>query len=260
MHAKNFRLGSRPMRCLSLRMTGAFLNAIGILLGGLFGLACRRTLPAQAQIFFRNALGVSIVFFGVRLVWLNVNGPFLLILKQFFLAALSVVLGNLLGKLFRLQKISNYLGRHANHLIVSAQSGVAPNAAAGFNACTILFCAAPLGWLGAVTDGLSGYFWLLAVKAMMDGLAMIGFVKMFRWPAAISAFPVFLFFGTLTFVCQFYAAPFLDSQELTNSVNAAAGLVACAVALVIFEVRRVELANFMPALVVAPVLAKLLNH
>jgi uncharacterized membrane protein YqgA involved in biofilm formation len=52
----------------------------------------------------------------------------------------------------------------------------------GFCACTVLFWAAPLGLLGAVADGLSGYFYLLAVKAVMDGLAMTSFVKMFRWP------------------------------------------------------------------------------
>jgi uncharacterized membrane protein YqgA involved in biofilm formation len=260
MHAKNFRLGTGPAQWLSLRVTGAFLNAIGILLGGLFGLVRRDPLSTRAQVLFRNALGAFVIFFGMRLVWLSINGTFLSGLKQFSLAALAVVLGNWIGKLLRLQKISNYLGRHANHLIVSAQSGAASNAAAGFNACTILFCAAPLGLLGAATDGLSGYFWLLAVKAVMDGLATFTFVKMFRWPAAVSAFPVFLFLGVITCVCQFYAAPFLDSQGLTNSVNAAAGLIACAVALVVFEVRRVELANFMPALVVAPLLAKLLNH
>ena len=79
----------------------------------------------------------------------------------------------------------------------SAQPGPPRKLADGFTACTILFCAAPLGLLGAVTDGFPvgdsgfGYFYLLAVKAVMDGLAMTGFVKMFGWPSALSAFPVF---------------------------------------------------------------------
>jgi len=257
--AKNFRLGSLAAEWLSLRVTGAFLNALGILLGGLFGLARRQPLSARAQIFFRNALGASVVFFGLRLVWLSINGTFLSCLKQLFLAALSVVLGNLLGKLFRLQKISNRLGRCANGLISSAPADSRHRAGDGFSACAILFCAAPLGLLGAVADGLSGYFWLLAVKGVMDGLAMTSFVKMFRWPAALSAIPVFVFLGAISLACQFYAKPFLDLHGMTDSVNAAAGLIACAVALVIFEVRRVELANFLPALAVAPLLASLLR-
>jgi len=240
--------------------TGAFLNAFGILLGALFGLARCKPVLARAQLFFRNALGSATIFFGLQLVWLNVNGTFFSCLKQIFLALLALVLGNLLGKLLALQKISNQLGRFAGNLITNAQTNPPRKMADGFNACAILFCAAPLGILGAVTDGLSGNFYFLAIKAVMDGLAMTSFVKMFGWVSALSAFPVFIFLGAITFAVQFYAKPFLDSHNLNFSVNTAAGFIACAVALVIFEVRKVELANYLPALAVAPLLAWLLNH
>jgi uncharacterized membrane protein YqgA involved in biofilm formation len=240
-------------------MIGAFLNATGILLGGLFGLARREPLSVRAQMFFRNALGAFTVFFALRLVWLSVNGTFLSCLKQLFLGALAIVLGNLLGKLLCLQTMSNRLGRYATRLLSSADTDSPRKIADGFCACTILFWAAPLGLLGAVADGLSGYFYLLAVKGVMDGLAMTSFVKMFRWPAAMSAIPVFALLGFITLACQLYARPFLEARQLIDSVNAAAGLVACAVALVIFEVRKVELANFLPSLAVAPLLAWLLK-
>jgi uncharacterized membrane protein YqgA involved in biofilm formation len=256
-----FRLALWPRPALSQRVNGAFLNAMGILIGGLFGLALRQSLSLRAQIFFRSALGAFTVFFGLRLVWLSVSGTFLSASKQVFIAALAVTLGFWIGKLLHLQKLSNRLGHYAGSLIASAQSDAPRKTGGGFIACTILFCAAPLGLLGAVTDGLptpggqSGYFWLLAIKAVMDGLAMTGFVKVFGWPSAMSAFPVFAFLGGITFACQFYAQPFLAAHGLVDSVNAAAGFIACAIALMIFEVRRVELANFLPALAVAPLLA-----
>ena len=242
-------------------MTGAFLNAMGMLIGGLFGLALPKPLSLRTQIFFRSALGAFTIFFGLRLVWLSVNGTFLPASKQLFIAVLAITLGFWIGKLLHLQKISNRLGRHAGHLVASASTGAPRKSDDGFTACAILFCAAPLGWLGAVTDGLppmespSGYYWLLAVKAVMDGLAMTGFVKIFGWPSALSAFPVYAFLGGITFACQFYAKPFLTAHSLVDPVNAAAGLIACAIALMIFEVRRVELANFLPGLAVAPLLA-----
>ena len=238
---------------------GAFLNALGILLGGLFGLARREPLSARLQIYFRNALGAATVFFALRLVWVSIHGTFLPCLKQLFLAVLAVVLGNLLGKLLRLQKMSNRLGRYATRLMSSADTNSPRKIADGFCACTILFWAAPLGLLGAVADGLSGYFYLLAVKAVMDGLAMTSFVKMFRWPAALSAIPVFALLGFISLVCQLYARPFLEERQLIDPVNAAAGLVASTVALVIFESRKVELANYLPSLAVAPLLAWLLK-
>ena len=238
-------------------MTGAFLNAIGIFAGTFFGLAQRAPLSARSQDFLRRALGAATAFFGLRLVWLNVNGTFLSCAKQIFIALLAIVLGNLAGKILRLQKISNHLGRFAGKLISSAPSNPSRKAA-GFNACAILFCAAPLGILGAVTEGLSGDFYLLAVKSVMDALAMTGFVKIFGWPSALSAFPVYCFLDAITLACRLWARPFLDSHDLIYPVSTAAGLIACAVALVIFEVRKVELANYLPALAVAPLLAKLL--
>jgi uncharacterized protein len=240
-------------------MTGAFLNALGILLGALFGLAQRAPLSVRTQDFFRRALGAATVFFGLRLVWLHVHGTWPACAKQLFIALLAVTLGNWTGKLLRLQKISNRLGRHASRMISAAPTGAARKAGHGFFACVILFCAAPLGLLGAVTGGLSGDFYLLAVKAVMDGLAMAGFMKIFGWPSALSAFPVYAFLGALTLACQFYAKPLLEAHGLADAVNVASGLVACAVALVIFEIRRVELANYLPALAVAPLLTKLVG-
>ena len=132
----------------------------------------------------------------------------------------------------------------------------------GFIACAILFCAAPLGLLGAVTDGFPtgdsgfGYFYLLAVKAVMDGLAMTGFVRVFGWPSALSAFPVSAFLGGITLACQVLGEAFSsNARSGGRSVDATAGFFACAIALMIFEVRRIELANFLPGLAIAPLLA-----
>ena len=246
-------------------MTGAFLNALGILLGGLFGLALRRPLSVRVQLFARSALGVLMVFFGLRLIWSGLNGTFLSALKQILIALLAVVAGNLLGKLLGLQRMSNRLGRYAGKIITAGPSGAPRHPGAGFGACTVLFCVAPLGLMGAVADGLSNYFYLLAVKAVMDGLATLGSVKNLGWPVALSAFPVFLFLGGITLACRLYAVPFLalhssGGGDLVSSINLVVGLLSCAVALVVFQVRRVELANYLPGLVIAPVLAWLFAH
>jgi uncharacterized protein len=240
-------------------MTGAFLNALGILLGALFGLAQRAPLSIPTQDFFRRALGAATIFSGLRLVWLHVNGAFLPCVKLMCTALLAMVLGNVTGKILRLQKISNRLGRFAGNLISVATSNSPCKPGDGFTACTILFCAAPLGWLGAVTDGLAGDFYLLAVKAVMDALAMTGFIKVFGWPAALSAFPVYAVLGALTLACEFGIKPFLEAHGLTDIVNVTGGFIACAVALVIFEIRKVELANYLPSLAIAPLLAWLFH-
>ena len=235
---------------------GAFLNAIGILLGALIGLARSTPLSLKTQLQFRNGIALMTLISGLGLVFQSVSGSTRAGGKQVFIAFLAIILGFWLGKLLRLQKLSNYLGRLASGAIAAAQKNQSKNSADGFNACAILFCAAPLGILGAVADGLSNYFYLLAVKAIMDGLAMSGFVKIFRWPAALSAIPVFSFLNAVALAMQLFVKPAL-SPHLTDSITATAGFLACIITIVIFEIRKVELANYLPALVIAPLLTKL---
>jgi hypothetical protein len=237
---------------------GAFLNAFGILLGGLFGLASRNPVSAATQNFFKASLGFFTVFLGLRLVYENVEGSFKDGLKQLFLASVAVIIGFWLGKLLHLQRFSNRLGRHAGRLIDQAQKNPPGPPASGALAATVLFCAAPLGILGAVTDGSTGFFFLLGLKGVMDGMATTTFVRLFRWPAALSAGPVFLFLYGLSLAMHDWAVPWLEARgpghALLHSVNLAAGLLAIVVGVVIFEIRRVELANYLPALIVAPLL------
>jgi uncharacterized protein len=254
----NFALLSSRAKWFSLRVTGAILNAAGILIGGIYGLMRTTPLSAPTQGFFKMSLGVLTMFFGLRLTWLSVNGPFGLVVKQLVIAFGAVILGSLLGKLLRLQKLSNRLGQYARRLIESTRPDDPHRFSNGMNACAILFCAAPLGILGSVQDALPpeaggmGYCFPLAVKALMDGLAMAGFVKLFGGGAMISALPVFVFQGTITMAVHVYLEPFLRAHGLLDSVNAVGGLVVCTVGVVIFEIRRVELADYLPSLAIAP--------
>lgn len=240
-------------------MIGAFLNALGILLGALWGLARREPPTAAVQKYFQSALGAGTAFCGLQLVWLSVGGNFSAGLKQIFIAALAMVLGNWLGKILALQKISNHFGRYAAARLGGGTTSAPKPAGDGFVATAILFCAAPLGIVGAVTDGLADYFFPLALKAVMDGLAMTSFVKLFRWPVALAAVPVFAFLNLLSLAIRLGVKPWLETPALLSSVNAAAGLLICATALVVLGVRRVELANYLPALAIAPLLTRLLN-
>ena len=239
---------------------GAILNALGIIVGGIIGLVRPQPLSASTQAFFTVLLGALTMFFGLRLTWLSISGTFGSVCKQIVIALLALMLGNLLGKLLRLQQASNHLGQHAKKLIEASSGKTTNRFSNGMNACTILFCAAPLGILGAIQDALpiekdsTGYFYPLLVKGLMDGLAMMGFVTLFGVGAIFAALPVFVFLGTITMAGHIYLEPFLRAHGLLDSVNAVGGLVVCTVGVVIFEIRRVQLADYLPALAVAPLL------
>jgi uncharacterized membrane protein YqgA involved in biofilm formation len=238
---------------------GTFINAGAIILGGILGLTMKKPLPANQQSFLKTALAVFTIFFGLRLVWEGFNGTLLQILAQLGIMMLAMILGRLTGRLLHLQHASNRLGQYARTRIAAARRDVSE----GFNVCALLFCLAPLAWLGSVHDGLSGYFYPLAVKAVMDGLATMSFVKMFGWGAMMSALPVFALQGTLTLLCTRYALPALDAHSLVehglvNSVNATGGILISCVGLLIFELKKIPVTDYLPSLIFAPLLTWLM--
>lgn len=235
-------------------MIGTLLNVAGIVLGGVTGLVRKTPLSLSRQFFFKTALGAFTVYYGLHLTWISVNGPFLQILKQLAVVVVSLALGKLIGHLLRLQKMSNRLGQFARERMAAAKPGAPDGFSDGFNVCAVLFCAAPLGILGAIQDGLSGYFYPLAVKAVMDGLAVMSFVAMFGWGVMLSAVPVLVFQGTITLLCARFAQPFLQAHGLLDGVNATGGMLMFCVALLIFELRRIEVTDYLPSLALAPLL------
>jgi uncharacterized protein len=240
-------------------MTVAILNAAGIVVGGTAGLVLLkgRRLPVATEAFFKVAVGVLAIFYGLRLIWLGLGGTIGQILKELVVALLAVGLGKLLGRLLHLQKTSNRLGQYAVQLIQATKPGAPDRFGNGLTACAILFCAAPLGIIGSVEDGLlAGFFYLLAVKAVMDGLAMTGFAQLFGWGSLLTALPVFVFQAAIIMVCSLYIEPMLRLRGLLDSVNLTAGLLVCTIGLVIFGFKKVELADFLPGLVVAPLLTR----
>jgi uncharacterized protein len=233
---------------------GTILNTVGILAGGIAGLARKAPVSAPTQHFFKVALGAFTVFYGLRLTWISLNGSFLQVLKQLGIVILALMLGKLTGRLLRLQKSSNRLGQYARERMAAAQPGNPRRLSDGFITCAALFCAAPLGILGAVHDGVSGYFYALGIKAVMDGLGAMGFISIFGPGVLLSALPVMAFQGTITLLCAQYARPFLEQHALVDSVNATGGLLIFCVALIIFEIKKIEIAGYLPSLAFAPLL------
>jgi hypothetical protein len=235
-------------------MIGTVLNIAGILIGGIIGLAAGKRLSPANEFLFKTALGVLAGFYGLWLTWASLNGPFLQVLKQLLVVLIALMLGKLTGRLLHLQRASNYLGRCAREHIAAAKPGDAQSVGEGFKTCTLLFCAAPLGVLGALQDGLSGYPYALAVKGVMEGLAAMGFVSMLGWGVMLAALPVLAWQGTITLASGRLLAPLLQAHALIDPVNAAGGLLVFAVALVILELKKIPLADYLPSLAFAPLI------
>jgi uncharacterized membrane protein YqgA involved in biofilm formation len=244
----------------SQALLGTFLNVAAIVIGGLAGLIIRKHPSASAQSSLKVILGALTVYFGLRLTWLNINGSLGHSLKQIGIVMLALMLGNLLGKLLHLQKASNRIGQLTRDRMARATPENPERFNDGFMVCSLLFCEAPLGILGSIHNGLQeDYFFPLGIKAVMDGLATMSFAALFGWGVLLSAVPVLIFQGTITLLCLHSLAPFLRAHGLVDSVNATGGLLIFCVSLLIFEVRKVPVTDYLPSLIFAPLLTWVLH-
>ncbi len=235
-------------------LTGTILNALGILVGGLMGLTLGRQFAESTQRRVSRLMGVVTVYLGLRMTWLSLNGSALQILKQVVMLVVALMLGRFLGQVLRFQKTLNRFGHYAGERFAQAKPDDPNRTNEAFTICTLLFCAGPLGPLGAVQDGLTGYWEPLGIKMVMDGLAAMGFVCVFGWGVVLAAVPVFIYQGMITLAAS-KLAPFLQAHHLLDSVNAVGGLLIFCVAMVMLELKRFELADYLPSLAVAPVIA-----
>lgn len=238
-------------------MIGTLLNCAGILLGGVIGLLRKKPLRPATEVYLRAILAAFLVFYGLRLAWISlVHGPFLRILANLLLTIVALALGKMLGRLLRLQKFSNSLGRFARQKLQKPGNSSAQRFNDGFLACAALFCAAPLAILGPIQDGMSNYYYPLVAKGVMEGLAVLGFIRFFGWGVMLSFLPVLAFQGSISLAAH-QLTPFLAAHNLVEPIQAVSGFLIFSVALVMLELKRLELADYLPSLLVAPALSAL---
>ena len=235
---------------------GTLINVAAIILGGALGLLIQRDLPVARQNQLRTLVGMGVILTGFQMIWTGLHAmilgaAFVLVL----LALLATTLGNWLGRLLKVQAGMNRLGRHAGEVFARAQrnqKSISFND--GFQACAVLFCVGPLSVLGPMQEGLGSPPWVLGVKAAMDGLAAFAFARVFGASVIASAFPVLAMQGTITLLTR-WAAKSAVEPAILPSIHITGGLLVVCAVLLVFEVRKVPIGDFLPAVLIAPLLA-----
>jgi len=104
-----------------------------------------------------------------------------------------------------------------------------------------------------IVTGLLGNYRTLALKSVMDGLATVAFAKVFGWGVLLSVIPVVAYQGTITLLAKLLE-PYLRNPALLDSINATGGMLVFCIALIILELKKIELADYLPSLAFAPLI------
>ncbi len=189
-----------------------------------------------------HALGLSTLLIGLKMAFKTDN--ILLVIG-------SLAMGGIIGEIIKLEDGLENLGEFIKRKVKS-RSG---NFVLGFVTSSLVFCIGPMTVVGSIQDGVSGDASVLYAKSLLDGFASVVFASSLGVGVIFSALTVLIFQGGLTLLGG--QLSFLLRPEVLNELIATGGLIIVGIGIYLLGIKKIKVGNFLPALVVAVVLALL---
>ena len=221
--------------------TGTLLNLLTVLAGGLFGTLLGDRLPPRLRENVVAGVGLFVAVMGVKFA---IDTASLLYLLG------AILIGGIIGSLAGIERRLNELGAAIQRRF--ATPGRTSTIAEAFVTASIVFCVGPLTFLGAIRNGLTGDASLLAIKSVLDGFTAIAFAATLGWGVLLSLAVILVYQGGLAAGASVFASLLSDAQ--LREMNATGGLLLVGVGLKLLRLRDVQVADYLPAIVVAPLL------
>jgi uncharacterized membrane protein YqgA involved in biofilm formation len=225
---------------------GTILNMITVFLGSSLGLFVGNRLPEKLSESVVTGLGLVTFYVGISNAGLSGN---------IIIPLLSVVIGVMIGELLN---IEGYLERLAGWLQGRFSGGDSEADKAkfisGFVTASLVFCIGPLTFVGSIQDGmgLPIGFQQLAIKSVLDMFAGMAFAATLGVGVMFSIVTILVIQGGLALLGgvlgDFMSAPMI------NEMTAVGGILLIGLALVLLDIKRPRIANFLPALIIAPLI------
>jgi uncharacterized membrane protein YqgA involved in biofilm formation len=247
-HKRAFRAGTF--------VTGTLINIIAVMIGGMIGALAGNRLPTKVQETVMAGLGLLTAVIGISMAISSHN-----ILIPMF----SVLLGGVVGELLRIEDGLNHLGRLAEERFGHrlGQGKVAGwSVTQAFVTTSLIFCIGPMTILGSIQDGLLGDYQLLAIKSTLDGFAAIPFAATLGPGVLLSAGTVGVIQGGISGLAMLLGASLGDVSRETPWVvelTATGGVLIMAIALGLLGIKKIRVANLLPAIVFAPLIVIVLQ-
>lgn len=225
-------------------MIGTILNIVTVLIGGGLGVLLGQRLPERMRETVLHGLGLVTLVVGVHLTLETQNVLIVLV---------SILIGAILGEWWR---IDVGLERLSEWLRVRVGRRASPHNQAhfteGFVTASLVFCVGPMTILGSIQDGLTGDYSLLVIKSVLDGFAALAFASSLGIGVLFSVLTILVYQGGLTLAAGLAQNAF--SEAMIAEMTATGGVMILAIGLLLLDVRRIRVANLLPALLIAPLI------
>jgi uncharacterized membrane protein YqgA involved in biofilm formation len=231
---------------------GTLLNVAAVLAGTAIGVAVGGRMAAGLQQRILAGLGLvtAVVGIDLALAWRATSALYVLG---------AILIGGMIGETLdvegRLGRVGDRLQARVRRSMVGDGSHATVSEA--FFTASLLFCVGPLTVIGSFEDGLRGNIEPLATKSLLDGFASIALASTLGFGVAFAAVTVLVLQGALTL-----GAGLLDGVlrgEALAAMTSTGGVLIIGIALKLLDLKDVRVGNFLPALVLAPLLVGLVG-
>jgi uncharacterized membrane protein YqgA involved in biofilm formation len=222
-------------------VSGTLINALTVLIGGTIGALIGDRLPKRIHEALFGALGLFTVLIGLMSAFTTKN-PLILLG--------SILLGVLVGEALNLEGGLQRLGDWAQKKLARPGSTMSE----AFVTASLIFCVGPLSILGALDNGLRGDTTKLVIKATLDAFASLAIGATLGWGVLLSLVVILIYQGGLSLLAHVIAPALNASPDIITELTATGGLLLVAIGLKLLNIRDLRVANWLPALVAAPLL------
>lgn len=225
-------------------MLGTVINVAAVVAGSALGVSVGSRLPERIRETVLHGLGLLTLLVGLQMALKTEN---ILIVMG------AVLTGGILGEVFR---IHDRLERLGVFLQMKLAVGSAQSFGQGFVMSSLVFCIGPMAILGSIQDGLTGDYSLLSIKSILDGFASIAFAAGMGWGVSLAAVTVLIYQGSLTLFAGSFSE--LLTPPMITEMTATGGLIILGIAFRLLQLMDLRLANFLPALAIAPFIVSII--
>lgn len=224
-------------------MLGVIVNTVAVIVGSLLGLIFNKFVPERIVKAVMIGIGLCTVYLGVANM-LKGENPLILIISM----VAGAIVGTLLDIDAAITRLGDYLSKRFH------KEGSTISITEGFVTASLLFCVGAMTIVGSLNSGLYGNHEMIFAKSFLDFISAIMLSASLGIGVIFAAAFVFVFQGAIVMLAS-TLAPILSTHAVAE-LTCAGSVIILALGLNILGITKFKVANYLPAILFAPILAQ----
>lgn len=220
-------------------MLGTIVNVGAIIVGSGIGLLIKGGLPERFRNSIMQALALFVIIVGIMGSTATSNAILVLI---------CLVIGTIIGEIIDIDKRLEIFGDKVKDRFSKNNES---NFAQGFITGSLVYCVGAMAIVGSLNAAIQGNNSILYTKAVLDGVSAVLFTSVYGISVMLAAASVFVYQGAITLLAGIIA-PYLSSAAIAE-MSAVGGVLILGLGFSIMEIKRVKVANMLPAVFLPPI-------